>query len=124
MCDIFCDTKKYEEVDRDPGDGDHGEDIVLTSSPFGFENVEIPLVCRCLVQVKSCAETMTTAQSIEDPRKAFNTYQDVNCGLIISTVTDVSQEFRANLDKFSEEIGKAVALLYERELARFILKHL
>jgi hypothetical protein len=120
----FRNTGKYEKIRREHGHGDRGTDITLISSPFDFDGVRIPFTCRCLVQVKPYAETMTSKRPMEDLRNAFEEDPEADCGLVVSTATDISEEFRSRLDKFSEEIGKPVDLLYGSELVRFILKHL
>lgn len=77
---IFEKTGKYTRVDHMHGRGDHGADIVLTSTPFSY----IPYVSRCLVQIKSYLGCMTT--EIENIKNAFDHIRSFIKNCFISSI--------------------------------------
>ena len=103
------------QVEHMKGPADRGADLEVE-----IETIP-PLVQKLVVQVKSYEGEIGDTRAVED---IANTIDDADMGLIVSTATSVSAGFRDAMDKLKEERGKPVELLYESELAHFVLKYM
>ena len=102
-------------VEHMKGRADRGADLEVE-----IETIP-PLVQNLVVQVKSYEGEISDTKAVED---IANTIDDADMGLIVSTATSVSVDFRDAMDKLKEEKHKPVELLYGSELAHFVLKYM
>jgi len=119
MCRVFENSKRFISVEPKRGGADKGADIILISNDFPSDELQRV----CLVQVKSYGGTMDTTSAIDGLRKAFEHEPDASCALIVTTATSVTDAFLEELNEFGK-LGKPVALLYGKELAKYILRNL
>ena len=104
-----------KQVEHMKGRADRGADLEVE-----IETIP-PLVQKLVVQVKSYEGKISDTKAVED---IANTIDYADMGLIVSTATSVSTDFRDAMDKLKEEKRKPVALLYGSELAHFVLKYM
>ena len=97
------------------GRADRGADLEVE-----IETIPL-LVQKLVVQVKSYEGEISVTRAVED---IANKIDDADMGLIVSTATSVSADFRAAMDNLKDKTGKPVELLYGSELAHFVLKYM
>ncbi|MDR2355373.1 MAG: restriction endonuclease [Clostridiales Family XIII bacterium] len=120
MCKVFENSSRYIHAKHMRGRADKGADIILTGCELPTEELQRI----CLVQVKSYSGVMDTENAIDSLKKAFDFYADAHCGLIVSTATEITENFKSKLNEFAAEQGKPVGLLYGEKLSRFIVENL
>ena len=76
----------------------------------------------CVIQVKSFEGEHWDTKAVEDIRRAFDHYSEVEMGLIVSTATSSTEALEGALNKLREETGKSVSLLIGANVAAFLLR--
>ena len=84
----------------------------------GIQKIEV-----CAVQVKSYEGEMSDTEAIKDIKRAFNSNINYTCGLIVSTASEMTEEFERELERLREETQKEVGILIGKELADFLIKY-
>ena len=116
---VFEKVPGVKRVRAQRGRADRGADL-LVELEFG----SIPeLVQTIVVQVKSWNGELVQTSPIKDIKNAFEYYENANMGLIVTTNTSCSEQFRNELDKLREETQKPVDLLFGSDLALFCLRY-
>ena len=117
--EVFEKVPGVKRVKAQRGQADRGADL-LVELEFG----SIPeLVQTIVVQVKSWGGELDDTSPIKDIRNAFEHHENANMGLIVTTNTSCSEQFRIELDKLREEIQKPIGLLFGSDLALFCLRY-
>ena len=119
ILEIFENVPGVEKVIAQKGRADKGADLLVE---FGFGSIP-ELLQTIVVQVKSWEGELSDPRPLVDIKNAFAYYQNANMGLIVSTNTSCSDQFRIELDKLREESGKPISLLIGAELALFCLHY-
>ena len=119
ILEVFKKVPGVKRVRAQRGRADRGADL-LVELEFG----SIPeLVQTIVVQVKSWNGELVQTSPITDIKNAFEYYENANMGLIVTTNTSCSEQFRNELDKLREETQKPVDLLFGSDLALFCLRY-
>ena len=116
---VFERVPGVRAVEQKRGRADRGADL-LVELEFG----SIPGLLRTLVvQIKSFEGEIDDNSAIEQIKNALDEYENASMGLIVSTATSASKQFRDALDKLKEENqDKPIALLTGADLAAFVLQ--
>ncbi len=109
-------------MERFKGPADKGANLRVTYSS-SLDIFKIDTQEKCVVKIKSYEGTINWDRAIEDIKNSFEVYgkENVTCGLIMTTVTEVSDEFNKKLDELREKSGKPVGLIYGKELAKWFV---
>ena len=119
ILEVFKRVPGVKRVIAQKGRADRGADL-LVELEFG----SIPeLVQTIVVQVKSWEAELEDTSPIKDIRNAFEHHENANMGLIVTTNTSCSEQFRIELDKLREETEKPIGLLFGSDLALFCLRY-
>ena len=104
-------------VEQHGGAGEHGADLLVTlRGPLGLR-------FKVAVQAKLYDGTHYDLHSVEQLRWAYDHHQ-VQAGVVLTTATETSPEFEAELKKLHEDLGIDVQVWTRDDFLRLLLSHL
>jgi Restriction endonuclease len=121
LAEVFKHVPGVKKVKRQGGAGDYGADLIVDSE-VGLPVPGLQKQVACVIQVKSFEGEHWDTKAVEDIRRAFDHYPEVEMGLIVSTVTSSTEALESALNKLREETGKSVSLLIGADVAAFLLR--
>uniref|UniRef100_A0A7V4G662 Restriction endonuclease type IV Mrr domain-containing protein n=1 Tax=Desulfobacca acetoxidans TaxID=60893 RepID=A0A7V4G662_9BACT len=119
LIEVFRNLPNVKDVRRGPDYNGADLEIEFETGLFlgGLQKTEL-----CAVQVKSYEGTMGYTQAVEDIRRAFNSNPSYDCGLIVSTALEITENFEKELEKLRIDIKKDIGILIGKDLAYTLIK--
>ncbi|MEM7160217.1 MAG: restriction endonuclease [Myxococcota bacterium] len=103
-------------VDPKGGTGEHGIDVLVTlPDPLGVS-------LKIGVQVKKHEGVETGLRSLEQIAEARE-YWGIHAGIVLTTATEVSEEYEAKREALTEELGIDVQVLCRGQFVDLVLEH-
>jgi hypothetical protein len=121
LAEVFKHVPGVKEVKWQGGAGDYGADLIVDFE-VGLPVPGLQKQVACVIQVKSFEGEHWDTKAVEDIRRAFDHYPEVEMGLIVSTATSSTEALESALNKLREETGKSVSLLIGADVAAFLLR--
>lgn len=103
-------------VEPKGGAGEHGIDVLVTlPDPLGVS-------LKIGIQVKKHEGVETSLRSLEQIAEARR-YWGIHAGLVLTTATEVSDEYEARREALTEELGIDVQVLCREQFVDLVLEH-
>lgn len=124
IANILKDIPNIKNVQIKSGTSDKGGDIIFEyrselGDILGFEKTE-----KVAIQVKSYEGTISNTRAIEDLRNVFTYDPDITTGIIMTTATEVDNDFDKKLTDLGIQFpGKNISIIYGSDFASWILKY-
>lgn len=123
IANILKTIPNIKNVQIKSGVSDKGGDIIFEyrnelGDLLSFERNE-----KVAIQVKSYVETIDSTQAIKDLENIFNYDPSITTGVIMTTATQVSDNFYNELDNLKEKFQKNISIIYGSDFANWILKY-
>lgn len=107
-----------ENVEHTGGKNERGADAICTyKDPLGVPH-------RVAVQIKMWSWEADWTRPLEQIKQAYESYDGITAGVILSTSDSVSKKFEAEREKLAHDLHIPIRVLLRRDVMRLFLAHL
>ena len=109
--------KIYQNVEWKAGSKEKGADFICSFK----DGLGVPH--KVAVQVKMWAGKASWIRPLEQIKEAYNNYEEVSAGVVITTAESISKDFEKKKTKFEEELSIPIVMIDKRKLANIFLRY-
>ncbi len=110
--------KIYQNVEKRAGSGEKGADFICDFTDM----LGVPY--RAAVQVKMWEGEANWERPLNQIKKAYNNYENISAGVIITTSDSVSKDFEKRRIELEKELNIPIIVIDKRKLTNVFLKYL